>query len=92
MARHRGWRNPYRQVDSLISDNPYSKQYGELKEKAKAYNDDRLLELTASGVRFEANLRREQVKLMQRVFAQAGEEAVDGWLTINTALGQSRLP
>lgn len=36
MARHRGWRNPYRQVDSLISDNPYSKQYGELKEKAKA--------------------------------------------------------
>ncbi|TCD96125.1 hypothetical protein [Bifidobacterium longum] len=34
MARHRGWRNPYRQVDSLISDNPYSKQYGELKEKA----------------------------------------------------------
>ena len=40
MARHRGWRNPYRQVDSLISDNPYSKQYGELKEKAKAYNDD----------------------------------------------------
>ena len=52
----------------------------------------RLLELTVEGVRFEANLRREQVKLMQRVFAQAGEEAVDGWLTINTALGQSRLP
>ena len=52
----------------------------------------RLLELTVEGVRFEANLRREQVKLLQRVFAQAGEEAVNGWLAINKALGQSRLP
>ena len=51
----------------------------------------RLLELTAEGVGFEAKLRREQVKLLQRVFAQAGEEAVNGWLAINTALGQSRL-
>ena len=50
----------------------------------------RLLELTADGVRFEASLRREQVKLLQRVFAQAGEEAVNGWLAINQALGQSR--
>jgi DNA-binding MarR family transcriptional regulator len=50
----------------------------------------RLLELTADGVRFEASLRREQVKLLQRVFEQAGEEAVNGWLTINQALGQSR--
>ncbi|MCU1728041.1 MarR family transcriptional regulator [Pseudomonas sp. 7P_10.2_Bac1] len=50
----------------------------------------RLLELTPEGVRFEASLRREQVKLLQRVFAQAGEEAVNGWLTINQALGQSR--
>lgn len=52
----------------------------------------RLLELTVDGVRFEQNLRREQVKLLQRVFAQAGDEAVNGWLEINTALGQSRLP
>lgn len=52
----------------------------------------RLLELTAEGVGFEAKLRREQVKLLQRVFAQAGEEAVNGWLAINKALGQSRLP
>ena len=50
----------------------------------------RLLELTADGVTFEKNLRREQVKLLQRVFAQAGEDAVNGWLTINQALGQSR--
>ena len=50
----------------------------------------RLLELTADGVRFEKTLRREQVKLLQRVFAQAGEDAVNGWLTINQALGQSR--
>ena len=50
----------------------------------------RLLELTVDGVKFEQNLRREQVKLLQRVFDQAGEEAVNGWLTINQALGQSR--
>ena len=50
----------------------------------------RLLELTADGVTFEKNLRREQVKLLQRVFAQAGEDAVNGWLAINHALGQSR--
>ena len=50
----------------------------------------RLLELTADGVAFEKSLRREQVKLLQRVFAQAGEDAVNGWLAINQALGQSR--
>ncbi|MFP3516605.1 MarR family transcriptional regulator [Pseudomonas sp. SIMBA_077] len=50
----------------------------------------RLLELTPDGARFEASLRNEQVKLLQRVFAQAGEEAVNGWLTINEALGQTR--
>ena len=51
---------------------------------------ERLLELTADGVSFEKALRREQVKLLQRVFAQAGEDAVNGWLAINQALGQSR--
>ena len=50
----------------------------------------RLLELTADGVSFEKALRHEQVKLLQRVFAQAGEDAVNGWLAINQALGQSR--
>jgi len=50
----------------------------------------RLLELTAEGARFEQSLRREQVKLLERVFAEAGESAVDGWLAVNVALGQSQ--
>ncbi|MFL6535775.1 MAG: MarR family winged helix-turn-helix transcriptional regulator [Pseudomonas sp.] len=49
----------------------------------------RLLELTAEGDRFEQALRREQVKLLERVFAEAGEAAVDGWLAVNLALGKS---
>jgi DNA-binding MarR family transcriptional regulator len=49
----------------------------------------RLLALTAEGHKFEQALRREQVKLLQRVFSQAGEAAVDGWLAVNTALGQT---
>ncbi|MBA1380438.1 MarR family winged helix-turn-helix transcriptional regulator [Pseudomonas brassicacearum] len=49
----------------------------------------RLLELTAEGDRFEQALRREQVKLLERVFAEAGEAAVDGWLAVNMALGKS---
>ncbi len=52
----------------------------------------RLLELTAEGARFEQALRREQVKLLERVFAEAGETAVNGWLAVNLALGKmSRL-
>jgi DNA-binding MarR family transcriptional regulator len=50
----------------------------------------RLLGLTAEGQRLEQALRREQVKLLQRVFAQAGETAVNGWLAINQALGENR--
>ena len=46
----------------------------------------RLLELTEEGLRFEQSLRREQVKLLQRAFAEAGEEAVNGWLAVNQAL------
>lgn len=46
----------------------------------------RLLQLTAEGVRFEQSLRREQVKLLQRAFAEAGEDAVNGWLAVNQAL------
>jgi DNA-binding MarR family transcriptional regulator len=49
----------------------------------------RLLELTADGATFEESLRREQVKLLQRVFAEAGREAVDGWLAVNQALGNT---
>ncbi|PWE41366.1 MarR family winged helix-turn-helix transcriptional regulator [Pseudomonas prosekii] len=50
----------------------------------------RLLELTEDGARFEQSLRREQVKLLERVFAEAGETAVDGWLAVNKALGQTQ--
>jgi len=50
----------------------------------------RLLELTAEGARFEQALRREQVKLLERVFAEAGETAVNGWLAVNLALGKSQ--
>ncbi|MGE8177919.1 MarR family winged helix-turn-helix transcriptional regulator [Pseudomonas fluorescens] len=51
----------------------------------------RLLQLTVDGARFEESLRREQVKLLERVFAEAGEAAVDGWLAVNKALGQTQV-
>ena len=35
----------------------------------------RLLQLTADGTGFEQSLRREQVKLLQRAFSEAGESA-----------------
>jgi len=50
----------------------------------------RLLRLTADGANLEESLRREQVKLLQKAFAQAGEAAVDGWLAVNLALGENR--
>ncbi|MGX0889011.1 DNA-binding MarR family transcriptional regulator [Pseudomonas sp. ADAK2 TE3594] len=50
----------------------------------------RLLELTAEGARFEQSLRREQVKLLERVFAEAGETAVNGWLAVNLGLGENQ--
>jgi DNA-binding MarR family transcriptional regulator len=50
----------------------------------------RLLGLTDEGIAFEQALRHEQVDLLQRVFAEAGEAAVDGWLAVNKALGQAR--
>ena len=49
----------------------------------------RLLALTADGLKFEQALRREQVKLLQRVFTEAGPEAVNGWLQVNEALGRT---
>ncbi|WP_283180903.1 MarR family winged helix-turn-helix transcriptional regulator [Pseudomonas svalbardensis] len=51
----------------------------------------RLLELTDDGARFEQSLRREQVKLLERVFAEAGETAVNGWLAVNLALGKNQV-
>ena len=50
----------------------------------------RLLALTDDGVKFEQALRREQVRLLQRVFAEAGSDAVDGWLQVNEALGRTQ--
>ena len=50
----------------------------------------RLLCLTTDGENLEESLRREQVKLLQKAFAQAGEAAVDGWLAVNLALGENR--
>ena len=50
----------------------------------------RLLAFTAEGAKLELALRREQAKLLQRVFGEVGEEAVKGWLEVNQALGNSR--
>lgn len=50
----------------------------------------RLLGLSLEGARLEEALRREQVKLLKRVFNEAGQAAVDGWLAVNIALGNTR--
>lgn len=50
----------------------------------------RLLGFTAEGAKLERALRREQAKLLQRAFAEAGEAAVNGWLTVNQTLGSTR--
>ena len=52
----------------------------------------RLLGFTAEGAKLELALRREQAKLLQRVFGEAGEAAVNGWLQVNQALGKTRQP
>ena len=49
----------------------------------------RLLGFTAEGAKLELALRREQAKLLQRAFGEVGEEAVNGWLQVNQALGNS---
>lgn len=49
----------------------------------------RLLGLTAEGGKLEQALRREQAKLLQRAFTEAGETAVNGWLQVNQALHNS---
>lgn len=52
----------------------------------------RLLELTAEGARLEQMLRKEQVKLLEKAFEEAGESAVQGWLVVNQALSKPHLP
>jgi DNA-binding MarR family transcriptional regulator len=66
----------------------------QLVESTPAADDKRkrLLGLTAEGAKLEQALRREQAKLLQRIFTEAGEAAVQGWLAVNQALGQSRQP
>ena len=66
----------------------------QLVESCPAADDKRkrLLGLTAEGVKLEQALRREQAKLLQRIFSDAGEAAVQGWLAVNQALGQTRQP
>lgn len=46
----------------------------------------RMLRFTPEGAKLEQALRREQVRLLERAFKQAGEEAVAGWLEVNQAL------
>lgn len=58
-----------------------------------AADDDkrkRLLGFTAEGAKLEHALRREQARLLQRAFGEAGEEAVRGWLEVNQALCTAR--
>ncbi|MCO1695624.1 MarR family transcriptional regulator [Pseudomonas aeruginosa] len=47
------------------------------------------LGLTAEGVRLEKALRREQSRLLQRCFEEAGGEAVSGWLAVNRTLARA---
>ncbi|WP_287030347.1 MarR family winged helix-turn-helix transcriptional regulator [Pseudomonas sp. UBA6310] len=51
----------------------------------------RLLGFTAEGAKLEQALRREQARILQRVFAETGEQAVEGWLAVNLALSAGRL-
>jgi DNA-binding MarR family transcriptional regulator len=59
--------------------------------QSEAAADDkrkRLLGFTPEGAKLEQALRREQTRLLQRVFAQVGEDAVQGWLKVNRALAE----
>lgn len=46
----------------------------------------RLLRFTSEGAKLEQALRREQIRLIERVFDEVGEDAVRGWLKVNQAL------
>lgn len=61
--------------------------------QSEAAADDkrkRVLGFTAEGAKLEQALRREQARLLQRVFGEMSEEAVQGWLEVNHALARSR--
>jgi DNA-binding MarR family transcriptional regulator len=60
--------------------------------QSEAAADDkrkRLLVFTPEGAKLEQALRREQARLLQRAFAEVGEDAVQGWLQVNLALASS---
>ncbi len=57
---------------------------------AKDDKRKRLLGFTAEGAKLQQALHREQTKLLQRAFDEAGETAVSGWLQVNQALDNSR--
>ncbi|MCH2342542.1 MAG: MarR family winged helix-turn-helix transcriptional regulator, partial [Pseudomonas sp.] len=64
--------------------------------ESRTADDDkrkRMLRFTAEGSKLEQALRREQVRLLERAFEHAGEEAVNGWLAVNQALatGMTRI-
>ncbi len=52
----------------------------------------RQLTLTAAGARLEAQLTETQMKLLQAVFEQAGEEAKEGWYRVMLSLGRQDRP
>jgi DNA-binding MarR family transcriptional regulator len=61
--------------------------------RSEAAADDkrkRLLGFTPEGAKLEQALRREQARLLQRVFDEMGEDAVNGWLAVNRALAHGR--
>lgn len=61
-----------------------------LSEAAPDDKRKRLLVFTPEGAKLEQALRREQARLLQRVFDEMGEEAVNGWLEVNRALARGR--
>ena len=65
----------------------------QLVESAPAADDKRkrLLALTPEGAKLEQKLRQEQIRTLQAVFGEVGEEAVAGWLRVNQALAE-KLP
>jgi len=46
----------------------------------------RMLRFTDEGAKLEQQLRREQVRLLEKVFSEIGAEAVENWLQVNHAL------
>ena len=65
----------------------------QLVDSAPAADDKRkrLLALTPEGAKLEQKLRQEQIRTLQAVFGEVGEEAVAGWLRVNQALAE-KLP